>query len=405
MVSRIMQRAIPADNKKTPITGSGGFELNSMMKPDRLILFFALIISNLCHAQEDSLVIRLMREAKVTGLCIGIIQNNKPVSVKAYGYRIREKNLLNDTSTCFYAASLSKAVFAWLVMQLVDEGKIKLDSPLANYLPKPLPDYENYRDLAGDDRWKSITARHCLSHTTGFPNWRHFNPHGNDKLEIFFQPGSRYAYSGEGIDLLQMVVEIITGKGLEELAKVKIFQPLSMTRTSYLWQPAFENDYANGYDEKGDSIRKKRRSRTDAAGSMETTISDYTRFMAAVNQGRGLSAHSYHEMLGAQIAIHSAHQFPSLSTDTTSANDRIHLSYGLGWGLFDTPYGPSFFKEGHDDGWVHYSIGISSTGRALVIMCNSSNGEGIFWELTKSLLGVNIPWQWEGYAPYNYRKI
>ncbi len=322
-------------------------ELNSMMKRKISILFFSLTISKLSFSQDyDSLVIRLMREAKITGLCIGIIQNNKPYPVKAYGYRNRKRNLLNDTSTCFSAASLSKAVFAYLVMKLADEGKINLDTPLASYLPKPLPEYEDYKDLETDPRWKLITARHCLSHSTGFPNWRRFNPRDNNKLEIFFMPGTRYAYSGEGIDLLQMVVEIITGKGLEELAREKIFLPLAMTRTSYTWKPEFENDYAIGYNEKGDSIRFKRRVRADAAGSMETTIADYTRFMAAVIQGLGLSLHSFHEMLSPQIAIHSAHQFPSLSTDTTSANDRIHLSYGLGWGLFNTPPALHFSKRG-----------------------------------------------------------
>lgn len=78
------------------------------------------------------------------------------------------------------------------------------------------------------------------------------------------------------------------------------------------------------------------------------------------------------------IAIHSLHQFPSLNNDTSSANALIHLSYGLGWGLYTTPAGTAFFKEGHDDGWVHYSIGTPSSGRALVIMCNSSNGEKDF---------------------------
>ena len=85
-------------------------------------------------------------------------------------------------------------------------------------------------------------------------------------------------------------------------------------------------------------------------------------------------------------------QFPSLKNDTTSANERIHLSYGLGWGLYSTPDGTAFFKEGHDDGWVHYSVGIPSAGRALVIMCNSSNGEKIFNRLCEKLLGVTIPW-------------
>jgi CubicO group peptidase (beta-lactamase class C family) len=367
------------------------------MRPGILSWFFFLIFSGRAPAQQDSLILRLMRQSKITGLSIGIIEKNKPVLVRAYGYRNREKNLSNDTTTCFYAASLSKAIFAWLVMQLVDEGRINLDTPLARYFPKPLPEYANYKDLAGDDRWKKITARHCLSHTTGFPNWRFLNPHDNNKLEIFFEPGSRYAYSGEGIFLLQIAIENITGKGLEELAREKIFRPLKMNRTSYTWQPSYENNFAYGYDEKEDSIPKKRRSKANAAGSMETTIADYTRFMAAANQGWGLTTKAYREMLSPQITIHSRHQFPSLSSDSSSMNDGIKLSYGLGWGLFETVYGQAFFKEGHDDGWGHYSIGIPATGRALVIMCNSSNGESVFNGLTEKIIGITIPWQWEGY--------
>jgi CubicO group peptidase (beta-lactamase class C family) len=229
------------------------------MRPGIFTWSFVLIFSSHAPAQQDSLILRLMRQSKITGLGIGIIEKNKPVSVRTYGYRNREKNLSNDTATCFYAASLSKAVFAWLVMQLVDEGRINLDTPLARYFTKPLPEYANYKDLQGDDRWKKITARHCLSHTTGFPNWRFFNSHDNNRLEIFFEPGSRYAYSGEGIFLLQIAIENITGKELEELAREKIFRPLEMNRTSYTWQPSYENNFAYGYDEKEDSIPKKRR--------------------------------------------------------------------------------------------------------------------------------------------------
>jgi CubicO group peptidase (beta-lactamase class C family) len=340
----------------------------------------------------DHLIAGLMDSAKVTGLCIGIIKENKPFYTKGFGYRIEEKNLLNDTSTCFYAASLSKAVFAYLVMQLVEEGKINLDTPIAKYLPKPLPEYDNYGDLAEDPRWKQITPAMCLSHTTGFPNWRQLNPHGNNKLEIFFSPGSRFAYSGEGFNLLQLVVETMTGLKLEELARERVFVPLGMTRTGYIWHPDFENNYALGYDEKGGSLKKRRRTNASAAGSMETTISDYTRFMAAVMRDS-------HHMLVPRISIHSVHQFPSLRTDTTAINDAIQLSYAIGWGLFNSTRGPAFFKEGHDDGWVHYSVGIPSTGEALVIMCNSSNGEKIFNKLCQHLLGIEIPWAWEGYGP------
>ncbi len=127
--------------------------------------------------------------------------NNNISYIKSYGYKNKALNQLNDPNTCFYAASLAKPLFAYIVMQLVDEGKIDLDKPLYTYLPKPLPEYDKYKDLAGDDRYKLITAQICLDHTTGFPNWRENNPHNNNKLEIFFKPGARYSYSGEGSKL------------------------------------------------------------------------------------------------------------------------------------------------------------------------------------------------------------
>jgi len=351
-------------------------------------------------AYIDSLIKKLMDTAGVTGLELGIINNNHIAYLKGYGYKNKEKKELNDTATCFYAASLAKSLFAYLVMQLVDEGKIDLDKPLYIYLPKPLPEYENYKDLAGDDQWKLITARNCLDHTTGFPNWRQFNPKDNKKLEIFFKPGSRYAYSGEGIYLLQMVVEVITARSLESLAQEKIFKPLGMYRTSFVWQPSFESDYAVGHDMNEDILPKRKSGKMNAAGSMETTIADYSRFYEAVLQRKNLSVKSWQEMLSPQIGIYSKGQFPSLRNDTTSENNFIQLSYGLGWGLFKTPFGKAFFKEGHDDGWGHYTIGLPEKGTAVLLMTNSSSGESIFKELVEKIAGVNIPWIWENYIPY-----
>ncbi len=171
------------------------------------------------------------------------------------------------------AASISKVAFAYLAMQLVDEGKLDLDKPVYQYLPKPLPDYPKYSDLANDPRYKLITARMLLSHTSGFANWRWLEE--DRKLRIHFEPGSRYAYSGEGIGLLQLVVETITKKPLDELMQQRVFEPLGMTRTSMVWQDRFESDYANGYDEYGRSVGAHRWKKAGAAGSMSN---DNSRF-------------------------------------------------------------------------------------------------------------------------------
>jgi CubicO group peptidase (beta-lactamase class C family) len=355
-------------------------------------------------AQEiDATVTRLMRAAKIPGAGIAIFNDRSVVYRKTYGVRDKKKNLPLTPDSVFTAASLTKSAFAYLVMQLVQEGVLSLDNPVYEYLPKPLPEYTeytDYKDLAGDDRYKKITARMLLDHTSGFPNWRRFN--NDKKLNINFEPGSRFAYSGEGITLLQFVVETITDRSLAGLMREHIFVPFRMTRTSMIWEPRFETDFANAYDEQDRSLGPQRRKYPDAAGSMQTTLADYSRFLQAVMHGDGLKKETRDVMLAPQIQILSKHEFPSLSTEITDENESIRLSYGLGWGLYWTPYGKAFFKEGHDDGLRHYTVCFDKSGVGILIMTNSENGEGIYKELLETLLkNTYTPVEWEGFTPYN----
>ena len=239
-----------------------------------------------------------------------------------------------------------------------------------------------------------------LDHTSGFPNWRRFNDDG--KLHIHFEPGSRFAYSGEGIALLQLIVETVTKRSLGDLMSERVFQPLGMTRTSMVWRLRFEGDHADGYDEQEKSLGPQRRLTADAAGSMKTTPADFALFMQAVMQSQGLRKETRNLMLSPQIQILSKHEFPPLSAETTDENKAIRLSYGLGWGLYWTPYGKAFFKEGHDDGWRNYTVCFDDAKTGIVIMTNSSNGEGIYKELLETLLkNTYTPVEWEGFTPYN----
>jgi len=341
-----------------------------------------------------------MRAGEVTGVGIAIFHDHKVAYLKTYGLRDKEKNLPLTPDSVMTAASLSKAAFATMVMELAEEGVIDLDKPLYAYLPKPLPEYPRYADLAGDPRYKLITLGMCLDHTTGFPNLRRFTD--DHKLNINFQPGSRFAYSGEGIQLAQLVVETVTKKSLNELMREYIFTPDNMTRSSMVWEASFDSDFANGYDEYGRSLGPERRSTADAAGSMQTTLHDYANFLQAILQGRSPDAKTREQMLTPQIEILEKHEFPSLNTETTTANRAIRLSYGLGWGLYFTPHGKAFFKEGHDDGWRHYAVCFEKSGTGLLIMTNSSNGEGIYEELLETLLRNSYtPIEWEQFTPYD----
>ncbi|PYX30165.1 MAG: serine hydrolase [Acidobacteria bacterium] len=356
--------------------------------------------SKLASAEIDSTVTRLMHAAEVTGVGLAIFDQGKVVYEKPYGVRDKEKNLPLTEDSVMTAASLTKVAFAYMVMQLVDERILDLEKPVYQYLPKPLPEYAPYKDLAGDPRYKKITARMLLSHTSGFPNWRWFND--DRKLNINFEPGSRYAYSGEGIDLLQLVVETITNKPLQDLMRAHVFEPFGMTRSSMVWENRFESDYANGYDEWGRSLGPERRPKADAAGGMQTTLGDFARFMQAVMEDKRLSKRTHELMLSPQIQILSKHQFPPMDKETSEGNKAIRLSYGLAWGLYWTPYGKAFFKEGHDDGWRNYTVCFEKPKTGILIMTNSANGEGIYKELLETLLkNTFTPIEWEGFTPYD----
>jgi len=356
--------------------------------------------STIRPVEIESTVTRLMKAAEVTGVGLAAFNQGKVVYLNAFGVRDKEKNLPLTPDSILTAASFTKVAFAYMVMQLVDEKLLDLDKPIYQYLPKPLPEYPQYADLAGDARYQRITARMLLSHTAGFPNFRWIND--DHKLNINFEPGTRYAYSGEGIELLQMVVETITGKPLEELMRARVFQSFGMTRTSMVWQDRFESNYANGYDEYGRSLGPERHPKAEAAGSMQTTLADFARFLEAVIEGQRLRPETRDLMLSPQITIPWKHEFPTLAAETTDANRSIRLSYGLGWGLYWTPYGKAFFKEGHADGFRNYAVCFDAPKTALLIMTNSSNGEGIYKELLETVLkNTYTPIEWEGFTPYN----
>jgi CubicO group peptidase (beta-lactamase class C family) len=367
-----------------------------------LLVLLALAVTRLdgtrIGAPEiDATVVRSMSQAGIPGMGIALFNNGTLVYTKAYGERDRESHKPFTADSVMTAASLTKPAFAVLVLQLVEQRVLDLDTPVVRYLPKPLPEYERYEDLASDRRYEKITLRMLLDHTSGFPNWRRFTD--DKKLRIFFEPGSRFAYSGEGIALAQLIVETVTGKSTETLMSERIFKPLGMTRTSMIWQARFEDDYANAYY-KGKSVGPQRRSKPDAAGSMQTTLRDYARFVQAMMNGELLHGKATKEMFSPQIRITSLHEFPTLAPETTTANDAIRLSYGLGWGLYQTPHGEAFFKEGNDNGLRHYIVGFRDSRSGLLIMTNSDQSEDIYGELVETLLhNTSTPYEWEGFRP------
>lgn len=349
----------------------------------------------------------LIKVANVHGLGVTVFNKNKIVYSKTFGYKNFEKKEPLNKESNIYGASLSKAVFAVFIMKLVENGQIDLDKPLYQYLPKPIYEYQpqkkwhdNYADFKTDTLYKNITARMCLNHTTGLPNWRWDEP--DQKLRIGRSQGKRYSYSGEGMVFLQVVLEKYFGKSLEQMMDETIFKPLGMSNSAYTWLPHFEKDFAYGHMPNGNLYEKDKDNEARAASTLETTLADYNKFVKAVLNHSILSKNSTDKMFSNEISIRSIAQFGPLRLRDSPANEAIKLGYGLGWVVLQSPYGTGAFKEGHGDGFQHYSIIFPKKGTGITIMSNSDKAEGIFKELLEFSIGdTYTPWAWENYIPYN----
>lgn len=357
---------------------------------------------------KDSITHKLetwMQAEKVIGAEVALFNANSAVYEKPLGLADVEQKKPFNTNTNIYGASLSKAVFGVLTLKLVEQGVIDLDTPLESYLPKKIYEYtpqtrwhDDYSDLKTDSLYHKITARMCLSQTSGLPNWRFFED--DQKLKVHRIPGTEYEYSGEGFVYLQVVLEKITGKGLEELAQELLFKPLGMKDTAYEWKSRFEADYSNGYAADGSSMGKDTDNEPRAASTLETTLHDYTLFMSAVLQQKLLSKASYAEMFAIQTPVHPLSEFMDAAQFPKGSYADMELGYGLGWGVMQTPYGKAVFKCGHGSGFMHYSILFPELGKGMLIMTNSDNSEPMIQKLAGYALGDQILWKLLGVIPY-----
>jgi CubicO group peptidase (beta-lactamase class C family) len=315
---------------------------------------------------------RLMTGARVPGLSMAIVSDGRETRCVTAGVRNARARIAVDRQTVFAAASLSKPVFAYAVLKLVDAGQLALDTPLSQHVP----DY-----VSGDPRAATITMRHILSHTSGLPNWR------SDEvpLKTYFPPGERFSYSGEGFVWLQHVVEAVTGADLETTLRGLIFEPLGMNRSSYVWQSSFEMNYADPHDADEVSGTIIRVSEPNSAGTLLTTAEEYALFLKAVLSGTGLKRETARAWFDPQVRMQDA-----------------GIAWGLGWGLETAT--DTFFQWGdYDKGrFKAFAIGSRQQGCAVVVLTNGFRG----MEIVPHLIGAAVPgphpaFAWLGYPVFS----
>jgi CubicO group peptidase (beta-lactamase class C family) len=304
----------------------------------------------------------LLNEAGVPGLSIAVVRDGVIDWVRGFGSTAADGGQAVDEHTVFGAASLTKPVVAYAVMKLADAGEIELDRPLMDYL--------QYEDLAGDPRAARITARMVLSHSTGLPNWCPGRWSGDPQpLVTQFEPGTRWQYSGEGFIFLQRVVERLSGKSLDVLLRDMVFEPLGMGSSSLLWEERFAAAYAMPHHEDLTPREDRRPEEALAAGTLLTTAADYARFLIAVMSGQGLAPETLRAIQTRQVEI------------------RQGLGWGLGWRLETVATETAIWQWGHDPGYRAFAIAVPERRFGMVFFSNSDNGMLLLRRIVGATLG------------------
>lgn len=310
-----------------------------------------------------------MESAEVPGCSVAVIRDASLVQTQAFGLQVMGTDERVDARTVFEAASLTKPVFAYLTLKIVESGRLDLDAPLASMIEEPITD----KNL---DRLAHITARHVLSHSSGFPNWR---PRGK-ALRVQFDPGTRFQYSGEGFVLLQRVVERITGEPLDVYAQRQLFDPFSMESASLVWRDDYATRLAGGHDPSR-SIHGARVKRTqpNAAASLVCTPGDYATFVCALLDPPQ------------QDAFHlNADSIAAMFTPQISVTDDV--DWGLGWGLQTNADGQSFWHWGNQNGIYHnFVIANRKTRSGIVVFTNGQNGMQVYTSMIRAAMGAESP--------------
>jgi CubicO group peptidase (beta-lactamase class C family) len=333
---------------------------------------------------------QMMEVAGVPGVAIGVVKDGRVVAEHYGGLMDIATRQAVSADTMWPAASLSKPVFALAALHLVDEGNLDLDRPLKSYVAGHAPD-----DARGD----KITPRHVLSHSSGLRNWR---SRTDQPLVPDFEPGARFQYSGEGFYYLQHAVEQISGMSFTQFMEQRVFVPLGMRSSTYLWRSEAATRLVSGHDQGqvravyskdliprlqpyADTQGKRLASFThemmaaamatltpappilpnnmipNAAGSLLTTVGDYSAFLI--------------EVLNAGNA--AVDLKPATRDDMMTSHTRINsaLSWGLGWGVEQPASGGRYLWHWGDNGaWKNFVLIHPESRSGIVIFTNGARG-------------------------------
>ncbi|MCV2351744.1 serine hydrolase domain-containing protein [Paucibacter sp. Y2R2-4] len=322
----------------------------------------------------------LLNELKVPGMSLALLQQGQIAWSGEFGVCEAGAPETVQANTVFEAASMSKPLFAYLVMQTVQAGLLDLDRPVQQYLPQ-----EAFKP---PQAWQSlITARHLLTHRSGLPNWRSAADETSQSLRIGSEPGQHFNYSGEGYFYLQRVLEQICAQPLQTLAESQLFKPLGMRHSSFVLTPELDALRARGHDDQGQVLPLQAYTSANAAYTFYTTAGDYAKFLAAM---MSLEPSTPHGLKSPALKAMLAHATPATDREPIArpgAAQGLGVYWGLGWAINTTVQGDIAYHTGtNSTGFRCYSQFSPSRRSGFVLMSNGLNGH-LLWRRLMDLLG------------------
>lgn len=332
----------------------------------------------------DARMRALLRETGTPGAALAIVRDGALAWQGAYGLADAETRKAVDAHTMFEAASVSKTVFAYAALKLCERGTLGLDTPLTRF--------SKQRFFTGDPQLDAVTARHVLSHTTGFPEWRSKEP-----LKCHTKPGERFLYSGEGYYYLQSVMTDVAGRRLaapcgryeadfevcatdfDEFMRRSLLTPLGMNASTYAWHERFAAQLARPHDVNGLPLPRRKASAADvarygAAGELRTTVGDLSKFLCAV-----LTQPQGDAFLGP--AMHATMLRPQVKLDPDTKIDGAD-SWALGWAVQERPTGHVILHSGGQSGFRSLMMASLQRKAGFVLFTNGDKGGLVCYDQT-----------------------
>lgn len=345
----------------------------------------------------DQNIPALMDDYFIPGVSVMIIKGGEPLWSQVYGSADIEHNRKMAGDAIFRVESISKPVTAWGVMKLAERGLINLDDPVQQYL-------RNWTLPESEYNLSEVTIRRLLSNSAGMSLGtvgEEYSPHSErpslwqyltKEAHLAYEPGSKFQYSNPGFNLLELLIEEVTGRDFSKYMQDEVLIPLQMNNSSFNWNEEWSSRVPVGYDLEGNPVSPYVYP-YKASGGLLADIEDIARFAIAEittdlnNERTILSKQSIQHILTPQIKTSGMFGF-------------VADAYGFGHFIETLPDGSkAFWHGGQGHGWMTHFHGVPETGDGIVILTNSQRS----WPLMGYILK---DWSsWRGFGPVKFSRI